>query len=250
MYFTHDFSVKFLDAYRWLRAEGVTPAEAKREAREMRRLNHVPPSQQAVGLRFLGRVMTRLAEHAREESDGYDDLRAFGAPSECYRDARRWLAARAEQLVERLERETGMDARMLLDEITLRCSARWLHYRGGDVEHVIGEVLAAREEREQERERQRHRLRARLPDADVPYRPTPQGEGEYRTAVRRVLLGTHTYDHKRRRTVINPPSAEDVRVALEWSSTPRADVLRVVRHMMRGHAWRSLRDLLDAEEAA
>lgn len=168
-------------------------------------------------LRCLGRIFGELRELGRAESASHDDLRAFGAPGECYRDVRRGFQRCEDELVENIERATGYSLDELMAEIESRVSAGWL-YREAGVMHLLHEVKERREERAAAADLRRWERRSRLPGLGEIYRPVPQGLYEYRDARHRVLLRSpegYSYEHARR--------------ALLWPGTPEDRVMDKLR---------------------
>ena len=75
----------------------------------------------------LGVAAGKLLAFARAESEAYEDLRAFGAPSECRELVHRGNLREANELANELARETGLQARALAAEFQRRCCHKWLY---------------------------------------------------------------------------------------------------------------------------
>lgn len=112
-------------------------------------------------LRVLGKIAGMLVKAASDEAAYHDDVSLFGAPSECHRDVRRGCRKHNTELVEAIEIATGYTASELRDELTARCSGKWLYHNG--VLAVLDEVIDDREEAEEQRQRQKYAMGSFLP---------------------------------------------------------------------------------------
>ena len=94
-----------------------------------------PPVQM---FKHLGMLAAELLNEFRAEQDGYDDVDAFGAPSECYTDVARGSRRRQIEIMQEYAGATGFTVYELIMQFHLRVKYGWLYKTG--LAHVLDEI--------------------------------------------------------------------------------------------------------------
>lgn len=111
-------------------------------------------------LRNLGKIAGMLRHEYRCMIEMHEDVRMWGAPSECHADVTAGYVERCVALVTDIERVTGYTAKELDRELVNRCSAKFLYESG--VMEPLHEALDYLESEEHRRLRRQWSMQSRL----------------------------------------------------------------------------------------
>ena len=101
------------------RNDYFTPASAKRYHNRLVQMKMRKP---------LSAACSEVRKLARERAAAHDDIRAFGAPSECYDDVRR---SYERALLEIVKRHGFLNVEIFYDVVVARTSGKWAHFNLG-----------------------------------------------------------------------------------------------------------------------